>query len=94
MTVPNLLAETMLAALDRQGQLSVAERHALFGELLAVRRLLKSLGNSVSQLAAAANSTGQIPPGLKETMHALNRAINRLDAVLDPIETRGRARRS
>jgi hypothetical protein len=94
MTVPNLLAETMLAALDRQGQLSVAERHALFGELLAVRRLLKSLGNSVSRLAAAANSTGQIPPGLKETMHALTRAINRLDAVLDPIETRRRARRS
>lgn len=94
MTVPNLLAETMLAALDRHGQLNVAERHALFGELLAVRRLLKALSNNVNQLAAAANSTGQLPPELEETMRALTRTINRLDAVLDPIEARHWGRQS
>lgn len=93
MTVPNLLAETMLASLEGRGQLSVAERHALFGELLAVRRL-KALSGNVNQLAAAANSTGQIQPGLTETMRALTRTINRLDAVLDPIEARRWAGRS
>jgi uncharacterized protein (DUF1778 family) len=92
MTVPDLFVETMLTALAGDGQLSVADRQALASELLAVCRLLKAIDANVSQLAAAANTTGQLPPEVAPTMHLVAAMVNRLDAALAPAEHYSRRR--
>ena len=91
MSVPNLLVETTLTALASDRQLSVAERRALFGELLAVRRLLKAIGANVDELAAA-NTTGQLPPEVAPTMHAVAAMVNRLDTAMAPVKVPRRRR--
>jgi hypothetical protein len=93
MSVPNLLVETMLVALAGDGQLSVAGRRALATELLAVRRLLTEIGMNVNQLAAVASTSGQLPPEVAPTMHAVAAMANRLDAALAPVDHQRRRRR-
>ncbi|WP_067801384.1 MobC domain-containing protein [Actinomadura formosensis] len=94
LTVPHLIAETVLAAVTGRGagrgqQLPVAERRALAAELAGVRALLASIGGNVNQLAAAANS-GNLPAAgaVEATMDAVTRMLARLDAAIAPLEGR------
>lgn len=84
MSVPNLIAETMLASLAQGDRLmTVAECRALAREVTAAQRVLRAIGNNVNQLAAKAN-TGQAPAAAEvgATMHAVRRATHRIDLVL------------
>ncbi|MGI5208966.1 plasmid mobilization protein [Spirillospora sp. CA-108201] len=91
MTVPNLVAETMLRSLEGGGGFSVVERRALVNELGKVRRLLTRVGANLNQLAAAANS-GRAPAkgAVEATMDAVMRLVVRVDAVVSPLESRRR----
>jgi hypothetical protein len=89
LTVPHLIAETVLAALDNHGNagLSAADRHLLASELGAVRRYLKSISDNVNRLTAAYHSTGTLAPAqVTATMHAALRGVARLDALLHPMD--------
>ncbi|MGP4030190.1 plasmid mobilization relaxosome protein MobC [Actinomadura sp. 3N407] len=94
LTVPHLIAETMLAAVTGRGagrgqQLPLAERRALAAELAGTRTLLAKIGVNVNQLAATANS-GNIPAAgeVTATMDAVTRMLTRLDTVITPLEDR------
>jgi hypothetical protein len=77
-TVPRLLVESALAG-DAQ---TASERRALLAEFFGARRLLAAVSNNVNQLAAAANSTGEVPVELHATLHAVARVTARLDAAV------------
>lgn len=77
-SIPRLLKEAALAGDER----TASERRAIGSELAAVRRFLAALSNNVNQLAMVANSTGEVPPQLVPTMHAVARATARLNAVM------------
>lgn len=77
-SVPRLLVESALAG-DAQ---TASERRALVAEFLGTRRLLAAVSNNVNQLAAAANATGEVPPELHATLHAVARVTARLDAAM------------
>jgi hypothetical protein len=91
LTVPHLIAETVLASLTGRGtrQMPVADRRALAQELAAVRGFLAAIGGNVNQLAAAANS-GDLPAAgaVEATMIAVARAVARLDAAIAPLDPR------
>jgi hypothetical protein len=77
-SAPRLLVETALYG----GVATVSERHQLYRELAAVRRLVAALGNNVNQLARIANSTGHLEPETGAAMDATRRAVTRLDDLL------------
>ncbi|WP_440072259.1 plasmid mobilization protein [Streptosporangium sp. OZ121] len=84
MSVPNLLAETMLTSLSGGERLmAVAERRALAREVAAARRVLSAIGGNVNQLAARANS-GQAPAAAETeaTMRVVGQAAHRLELAL------------
>lgn len=83
-SVPYLIAETVLLALRGGGRLSVADQRVLAGQLAAVRRSLKAIGTNVNQVATVANATGHLPPHTEATMHALARMLTRLDTAIPP----------
>lgn len=92
-SVPRLLVESALAG-DAQ---TASERRALTTEFLGARRLLAAVGNNVNQLAMAANATGEIPPEIGATLHAVARVTARLEAAVADLtgvvparDTRGR----
>jgi len=91
LTVPHLIAETVLASLTGRGtrQMPVADRRALAHELAAVRSFLAAIGGNVNQLAAAANS-GNIPAtgAVEATMNTVARAVARLDTAIAPLDPR------
>lgn len=59
-------------------------------ELTATRRLLAAVSNNVNQIAAAANSTGQIGEDLAATLDAVRRVSARIDGVVRAVEEEGR----
>ncbi|WP_242911476.1 MobC family plasmid mobilization relaxosome protein [Actinomadura terrae] len=91
LTVPHLIAETVLASLTGRGtrQMPVADRRALASELAAVRGFLAAIGGNVNQLAAAASS-GNVPAAgaVEATMAAVARAVARLDVAIAPLDPR------
>ncbi|MGC4959764.1 plasmid mobilization protein [Actinomadura citrea] len=95
LTVPNLIAETMVASLTgRAGQqMPVADRRALAHELAAVRSLLTAIGGNVNQLAAKAHA-GIVPAVavIEATMNAVSRTVARLDAAIAPLDPRANRR--
>jgi hypothetical protein len=76
--VQTLFVESVLHG----GVATVSERHQLYRELTAVRRLVAALGNNVNQLARIANSTGYLEPETGAAMEATRRAVTRLDGLL------------
>ncbi|WP_436763300.1 plasmid mobilization protein [Streptosporangium sp. V21-05] len=83
MSVPNLLAETMLPSLSGGERLTaVAERRALAREVAAARRMLSAIGGNVNQPAAKANS-GLAPAAADAvaTMRVVRRASQRITAL-------------
>lgn len=86
LTVPHLLAETVLLSLTGRDRLTAADRRVLAGELAAVRRFLAAVGTNVNQLAAAANSTGHIPPQTETTMRSIAGMLARLDEALTSVD--------
>jgi hypothetical protein len=94
LTVPNLIAETVLASLSgHTGQLPLADRRALAHELAAVRSLLTAIGGNVNQLAAQAHA-GIVPAvaAVEATMNAVARTVARLDAAIAPLDPRASRR--
>ena len=90
-TVPHLIAETVLLAVQGRGQLSAADRRALADELAGIRRFLSAISRNVNQQTAAAHSTGQLPGGETEaTMRAVADMVQRLDALIAPYESSDR----
>ncbi|GAA3037634.1 plasmid mobilization protein [Streptosporangium longisporum] len=84
MSVPHLLAETMLASLTGGERLmAVAERRALARQVAAAQRVLSAVGGNVNQLAARANS-GQVPAGAEvvATLRVVRQAAQRITAAL------------
>ncbi len=86
LSVPHLIAETVLLSLTRRDRLALSDRRALAGELAALRRYLRAVGVNVNQVARVANSTGQMAPEVVPTAEAVRRAVARLEAVLRDLE--------
>ncbi|MGW3200112.1 plasmid mobilization protein [Streptomyces sp. NPDC001118] len=61
---------------------TISERHQVYRELAALRRLIAQLGNNVNQLARIANSTGYLERETAGAMAATTRVMGRADEVL------------
>jgi hypothetical protein len=77
-SAPRLFVETLLS----DGRAPVSERHALYRELLGIRRLVALLGSNTNQIARVANTTGEVLPEAAATLAAAGRAAERLEALL------------
>jgi hypothetical protein len=88
LTVPNLVAETVMASLTGPvvRQMPMGVRRALGEELAKVRGFLAAIGTNVNQLAATANTFGGVPTkaetAVESTMHAVAARMRDLDEAL------------
>lgn len=78
-TVPRLLVESALAP---AGETSTQRRDAI-AELFRVHRLLAAVSNNVNQMARATNATGEVQSEMVQTLRAVRRTAERVDAVID-----------
>ncbi|WP_436792064.1 hypothetical protein [Yinghuangia sp. YIM S10712] len=84
-SVPRFLAEAALA-----GEVpTVTERHAVYGELVAVRRLLAVLGNDVNRIARDLNAGGQCPGGLDAVLAKVRATAERVDVLAEGLARSG-----
>lgn len=79
-SVPRLLVETALAS---PGGETPTQRRDVLAQLFGVYRLLGSIANNVNQIAKATNATGEVSAELVETMRAVRRVAERVDATID-----------
>ena len=79
-TVPRLLVESALAS----GTLETpTERRNAMAELFGLHRLLAAVSNNVNQMAKATNATGEVQDEMVETLRAVRRLAERIDATID-----------
>ena len=86
-SVSRLLVESALTPAPGE---TVTERRNAMAELFALHRLLAAVSNNVNQLAKVANATGEIPPEVHETLHAVRRIAERIDSTIDGLAGEGR----
>jgi hypothetical protein len=79
-TVPRLLVESALAA--GAGETPTERRDAM-AQLFGLYRLLASVSNNVNQMARATNATGEVQAEMVETLRAVRRVAERVDAAID-----------
>lgn len=82
LTIPHLIAETVLLALDGKDRLTVADRRALAAELALQQRALVAIGRNLNQLTRTANATGHAPPETAVALRAVARAAMRVEETL------------
>jgi Bacterial mobilisation protein (MobC) len=81
-SVPRLLVETVLASPEME---TPTQRRDVLAQLFGVYRLLGSIANNVNQMAKATNATGEVGEELVETMRAVRRVADRVDATIDEL---------
>lgn len=86
LTVPHMIAATVLLAMDRKDRLSVVDRRMLAAELTRLQREHHVQGVNLNQLARSANTHGQIPDGNHRAMRDHADLVVRLRALLDVLE--------
>lgn len=82
MTIPRYVMER---ALSDEGGETLTERRVRVGELLRIRRLLAADSNNLNQLTRRVNageSARDLDAQIARTLHAVDRALDSLDAVL------------
>lgn len=82
MTIPRYVMER---ALSNEGGETVTERRGRLGELLRTRRLLAADSNNLNQLTRRVNageSAHDLHAQILHTLHAVDRVLESLDAVL------------
>ena len=80
MTIPRLLVESALAAATSE---TPTERRDAIAELFRLHRLLAAISNNVNQMAKATNATGEVQAEMVETLRAVRRTAQRIDAAID-----------
>lgn len=81
-TVPRLLVE---AALSAERSETPADRRNTLVELFGAHRLLATISNNVNQMARATNATGEVQAEMVETLRAVRRTAERIDAAVDEL---------
>ncbi len=86
LTVPHMIAETVLLTATRKDRLSVVDRRMLATTLAQIQREHHAQGVNLNQLARAANTYGQLPEGNHYAMLTHADLATRLHEVLDALE--------
>ncbi|MBE9924848.1 MobC family plasmid mobilization relaxosome protein [Cellulosimicrobium cellulans] len=79
-TVPRLLVESALASGTSE---TPTERRNAMAQLFGLHRLLAAVSNNVNQMAKATNATGEVQDEMVETLRAVRRLAERIDATID-----------
>lgn len=81
-TIPRLLVESALAA--DAGETATERRNTIV-RLFELHRLLAAVSNNVNQIAKATNATGELQAETVETLRAVRRTAERIDAAVDEL---------
>ena len=81
-TIPRLLVESALAA--NAGETTTERRNTIV-KLFELHRLLAAVSNNVNQIAKATNATGEWHAETVETLRAVRRTAERIDALVDEL---------
>ncbi|GAA1821276.1 hypothetical protein GCM10009749_35040 [Agromyces neolithicus] len=84
-SIVRLLVES---ALSSESHETPTQRRELLAELFRVHRLLAAISNNVNQIAKATNATGELQAETVETLRAVRRTAEQIDAAVDGLSLR------